>query len=206
MQTTTTRRTTAALPTGLVGFVTIPKATHVARSYETAAWRSTIRLAPGIYPITGKWQDGRLFYGFTVPGVFVDVFMPSLWGGVAVGSEPQGRNHRSVGSETTYRVSCEVTNGYWGQWMANAAETGVWETRDVETQEVVHCPITFLQGLAKHTERFWSCYVPTTRHMVHCNESIPYGQPGRYGYGTPYYGHWHTLTTLLPRLLLTAGK
>lgn len=85
-----------------VGTVTIGEDQHDTQSYEVAAWHTHYQLTPGEYVVRAAQMDhthkpGLVTFWATVPGTVVDSYTPSLLGGVPVGSEPQGENHRDVG-------------------------------------------------------------------------------------------------------------
>lgn len=83
-----------------IGTYTLAEPITVRNSFEVAAWWSDVLLEPGTYEVTANG-----YYAFyTVPGTIVSEYTPSLFGGVAVGSQPQYEQHRSVGQSSSHHV------------------------------------------------------------------------------------------------------
>lgn len=82
----------------IVGTITIPEGRTFEQSYEVAAWHATIALTPGAYDVIATKPHGYVRLHAAVPGVYASVYTPSLFGGVAYGKEPQGEQHRDVGT------------------------------------------------------------------------------------------------------------
>lgn len=91
-----------------VGAVHVPAGTKYTRRYETAAWYTEYEtVEDGWYPVFARphhlYGDVEWVASATVPVVCTSEYTPSLFGGVAVGSQPQGKQHRNVGSESTWQ-------------------------------------------------------------------------------------------------------
>lgn len=102
------------MASNIVGTVTItgPALHHV--TYETAAWRSTVALDPGTYDVVATNPHTYVELHAIVPGTVIYAYLPSLFGGVAFGSEPQGDKHRDVGRRRDCYVrlsidECDIT-------------------------------------------------------------------------------------------------
>ena len=85
------------------------------RTYETAAWWTDIEIPAGKYEIgtNGYWTLAGL------PGKITAEFMPSLFGGVAVGKTPPADESPNVGKDTRYGVQ-----GYLYDTLAAIVERG----------------------------------------------------------------------------------
>lgn len=71
---------------------------HRDQSGEVAAWWHEILVPAGDYEIT---TNG--YYAFVrLEGVITSAYTPSLYGGVAIGSQPQYEEHSSVGRASSY--------------------------------------------------------------------------------------------------------
>lgn len=91
------------------GAVFVPKGTTFTRTYEVAAWWTEYTTTEDRwYPVfatrhhiySTKWElSARVDVTVTAQNT------PSLFGGVAYGSEPQGKNHRQVGREDVWIMS-----------------------------------------------------------------------------------------------------
>ena len=107
--------------------------TEYTRHYETAAWWTKITVQPGDYearPIDQFNRDTTLEHAkwvvVTMPGVVLDEYMPSLYGGVPIAGSDRGKER--VGQETTHSLSpyAYAVRGYvkgdkWGlpgEWIA----------------------------------------------------------------------------------------
>lgn len=91
----------------VIGTVTLTEPLIHTISYETAAWWTEVEIAPGTYSVI--LLEPNTFYarpGLRVTGTIVRAYLPSLYGGVSVGSQPQHENHSSVGQRST--VSCSL--------------------------------------------------------------------------------------------------
>lgn len=84
----------------VVGTVTItgPRINHV--TYQTAAWHSEVFLDPGTYELRLDKYGLRA----RIPGTYASVYTPSQFGGVNIGSQPQGLKHHDVGRRTEMTV------------------------------------------------------------------------------------------------------
>ncbi len=83
----------------VIGTVDIGEGEEFQQTYETAAWHTEVALTPGTYDVIAT--NPRSYVGFhvRVPGVVTSSFLPALFGGVPVGSSPQGERHPDVGKE-----------------------------------------------------------------------------------------------------------
>jgi len=189
----------------IIAFVTIPRPVVLRRSYEVAAWYTDVEVPAGRYPIVEKRAvyDGRPYWSLDLPGVIVDSYTASLFGGMPLpgSTVPQGKQHRDVGRET-------VISKTWGTdfdrdyCLANAiAEGGLTfesaiacvepaaeifrkiygEHMTTTRRDSVRCPVQLVGGLEIRTK--------TTR--------IDWQQPRTYVY---------TATVIAPRRLLPAGR
>lgn len=74
-----------------VGTVTLTEALDCRIEYETAAWFSVVRVAPGTYPVLAAFssREARTPFSFILDaeGVCVEHHTPTLWGGVQVGRD-----------------------------------------------------------------------------------------------------------------------
>jgi hypothetical protein len=83
---------------GIVGWVDVPHDIVHRRSYEVAAWYTMLEVKAGRYPLRRmQAQGGVPYWAVQAPGVIVSAYMASMYGGVAMGSSPQGEEHGSVG-------------------------------------------------------------------------------------------------------------
>lgn len=84
----------------VIGWVDIPHATTQRLQYETAAWYTLVAVPAGRYLLTSvPWTSGsrERVWLLRCSGTIVDQYMPALWGGVPIGSSPQGRQSPAVG-------------------------------------------------------------------------------------------------------------
>lgn len=98
-----------------VGTVTFDEPYEGNISYETAAWYTTYALQPGTYDVYGTYERSHLrpdqmeFRMFTgeIPGIILDDHTPSMFGGVAYGSNQNKRNDEKINKSlpvTSYDV------------------------------------------------------------------------------------------------------
>jgi hypothetical protein len=91
-----------------IGTLTIEPNVQRDRHYEVAAWRTTVALDAGTYPVYRTTSNGtRTTVSVTVPGTIVDEYMPALFAGIPMTS---GRNDKRIGESTTLVLyGCEYT-------------------------------------------------------------------------------------------------
>lgn len=85
----------------VVGTITVGEGQTHDLTYEVAAWRSTVALTPGTYDVTATNPQSYVQFSAQVPGVYTSLYLPALFCGVSVGSDPQGTGHRDVGKMQT---------------------------------------------------------------------------------------------------------
>lgn len=83
----------------VVGTITVGEGETHRETYEVAAWNTDIALTPGVYEVTASAPRSYVDFAARVPGVITESYTPALFGGVVVGTQPQGAKHRDVGQE-----------------------------------------------------------------------------------------------------------
>jgi hypothetical protein len=74
--------------------------------YECAAWSQDVEVAAGDYPVVALVEGSHVKYFLvTLPGVIVEDFFPSLFGGMAIGKPYDTK--QNAGKSATYRIQCD---------------------------------------------------------------------------------------------------
>lgn len=90
------------------GAVFVPKGYEHTRHYETAAWYTILTTTEDRwYPVFASRHHVYDKWELTarVDAVIASEHTPSMFGGVAYGSQPQGENHRNVGREDEFHLT-----------------------------------------------------------------------------------------------------
>ena len=88
------------------GIVFVPKGTAYRRTYETAAWWTEMETVEDRwYPVFASYSINRWRLTAIVDAVITAEYTPSLYGGVPIGSQPQGKDHRNVGKSDQFPLN-----------------------------------------------------------------------------------------------------
>ena len=96
------------------GAVFVPEGYEYTRRYETAAWYTILTTTEGRwYPVfaqpgpSGGWRTSYGGWSLTarVQATITSEHTPSMFGGVAYGTQPQGEKHRNVGQEAEFHLT-----------------------------------------------------------------------------------------------------
>lgn len=181
-----------------IGFLVVPQAMVLRTQYEVAAWHSDMLVPAGRYPIfegrearSGRESDRR-WWGIKLPGTVVSAYTPSLLCGVAVGSSPQGEQHRDVGRADTHSI-------YWDDFALGGVAHQLMESGTVSIydrdRKAVACRVELFGVVPAVDYRYWSLWSDPRLKVVE----------GRYHWSEGLRGQWKTVYTMRPQLLLQAG-
>lgn len=91
-----------------VGFLSVTKPQNYTQHYEVAAWSTQLRSDVGTFPVILQLHPlfpYHLVLRAQLPATVVSSYTQALFGGVAIGTDPQGDKHRDVGKRDAFGMS-----------------------------------------------------------------------------------------------------